>query len=150
VLVRRNIPQHGVEKVPKSGKIRSVPLTDRVGEVLDGLSRRQHWIGELDRVFVNELGGPFDAGHVRERFHKARQRAGIDYLRFHDLRHTFGTLAVRVFPLTDVKAYMGHADVQTTMIYVHHVPQHDAADKLSAALRAETTPLDLTVAADGI
>jgi integrase len=26
---------------------------------------------------------------------------------------------------------MGHADISTTMIYVHHVPQHDAADKLS-------------------
>jgi integrase len=55
-------------------------------------------------------------------------------------------LAVRVFPLTDVKAYMGHADVQTTMIYVHHVPQHDAARKLSVALRAETTALELTAA----
>ena len=71
--------------------------------------------------------------------------AGLGHLRLkddpivpYDLRQTFGTLAVRVFPLTDVKAYMGHADVQTTMLYVHHVPQHDAADKLSAALRAET------------
>jgi len=25
---------------------------------------------------------------------------------------------------------MGHADIATTMIYVHHVPQHDAADRL--------------------
>ncbi len=25
---------------------------------------------------------------------------------------------------------MGHADIQTTMLYVHHVPQHDAADRL--------------------
>jgi len=50
------------------------------------------------------------------------------------LRHTSGTLAVQAFPLTDVKAYMGHADVQTTMIYVHHVPRHDAADRLSRLL----------------
>jgi integrase len=35
---------------------------------------------------------------------------------------------------------MGHADIQTTMLYVHHVPQHDAADKLSAALSAEVGP----------
>ena len=27
------------------------------------------------------------------------------------------------FPLSDVKAYMGHADIATTMLYVHHVPQ---------------------------
>ncbi len=56
-------------------------------------------------------------------------------IRCHDLRHTFGTLAVQVFPLSDVKAYMGHADIATTMIYVHHVPQLDAAEKLSSALR---------------
>ncbi len=46
-------------------------------------------------------------------------------------RHAFGTLAVQAAPLTDVQAWMGHAQVQTTMIYVHYVPQHDAADKLS-------------------
>ena len=71
---------------------------------------------------------------------RRRFRAGLEALRFHDLRHTFGTLAVRVFPLTDVKALMGHADIQTTMLYVHHVPRHDAADKLSAALSAEVGP----------
>jgi Phage integrase family len=57
-------------------------------------------------------------------------RAGLKRLRFHDLRHTFGTLAVQAFPLSDVKAYMGHADISTTMVYVHRVPQHDAADRL--------------------
>ena len=25
---------------------------------------------------------------------------------------------------------MGHSAIETTMIYVHHVPQHDAADRL--------------------
>jgi hypothetical protein len=29
---------------------------------------------------------------------------------------------------------MGHADIATTMLYVHHVPQHDAAAKFSAAV----------------
>lgn len=36
---------------------------------------------------------------------------------------------------------MGHEDVSTTMIYVHHVPRHDAADKLSALLRSQPDPL---------
>jgi hypothetical protein len=62
-------------------------------------------------------------------------------LRLHDLRHTFGTLAVQAFPLTDVKAYMGHADISTTMIYVHHVPRIDAADRLSKLVAAaESVP----------
>ena len=45
---------------------------------------------------------------------------------------------MQAFSLTDVKAFMGHADIQTTMIYVHHVPQHDAADKLSRLLQTRT------------
>ena len=35
---------------------------------------------------------------------------------------------------------MGHADIQTTMIYVHHVPRHDAAARLSAVLQRESPP----------
>ena len=31
---------------------------------------------------------------------------------------------------------MGHADIQTTMIYVHHVPKVTAADELSRAVAA--------------
>jgi hypothetical protein len=46
---------------------------------------------------------------------------------------------VQEFALSDVKAYMCHADIATTMIYVHHVPQHDAADRLSARLARAST-----------
>src|SRR5215218_5740130 len=59
---------------------------------------------------------------------------------FHDLRHTFGTLAVQAFALSDVRASMGHADVQTTMLYVHHTPQHDAADRLGALVSKDSSP----------
>ena len=38
---------------------------------------------------------------------------------------------MQAFPLSDVRAFMGHADIQTTIVYVHHVPQADAAEKLS-------------------
>jgi integrase len=51
-------------------------------------------------------------------------------LTFHDLRPTFGSMAVPEFPLSDVTVMMGHADIQTTMIYIHYVPQYDAADIL--------------------
>jgi hypothetical protein len=33
--------------------------------------------------------------------------------------------------VTHVQAYMGHADIKTTMRYVHHVPKHDAAERFS-------------------
>ncbi len=139
VHVRRSYVERS-EGVPKSGRVRSVPMIDQVARALDGLSRREHFTGDEDLVFCNQVGEHFEDSALRRRFYAARDRAGLKPIRFHDLRHTFGTLAVQVFPLSDVKAYMGHADIATTMIYVHHVPQHDAAAKLSTALRVAASP----------
>jgi len=109
--------------------VRSVPLIDQAARALDGLSRREHFTDPDDLVFIGTGGEHFDDSALRRRFVKALHRSGLKRLRFHDLRHTFDTIAVQAFPLTDVKAYMGHADIATTMVYVHHVPQADAADK---------------------
>lgn len=133
IHVRRAFTK-GAEDVPKSGKARAVPMIDQVLVVLDELSRRANFTGDDDLVFVSPDGDYLEDSALRRRFYAALKAAGIKHLRFHDLRHSFGTLAVQVFPLSDVKAYMGHADIATTMIYVHHVPQHDAAAKLSAAV----------------
>lgn len=88
-------------------------------------------------MFCDPFGETLNDGAIRAAFHEALAAAGIErdrgtgkLLVFHDLRHTFGTLAVQALPLSDVKAYMGHADIDTTMTYVHHQPQHAAADRL--------------------
>jgi integrase len=134
--------------------VRSVPMTDQVAVVLDGLSRRDHGTGPEDLVFTLGFNEPFHQDTVRKRFYVALKRAGLGALRekgddtrpdnrivFHDLRHTFGTLAVQAFPLSDVMAMMGHAEISTTMIYVHHVPQHDAAARLTALLQRYAAPV---------
>jgi hypothetical protein len=125
--------------VMRSGDLRPLGGRDQVTVALDGLSRREEWTGEEDLAFVNPGGEHIEDSALRRRFYAALEAAGLEHIRFHDLRHSFGTLAVQVFPLTDVRAYMGHADIATTMIYVHHVPQVDAAEKLSAALRDAST-----------
>jgi integrase len=140
VHVRRGYT-HGAEGSPKSGRVRSVPLIDQAAEALDMLSRRERFTDADDLVFVDELGRHINDWRLRNRFHAALERAGLPRLRLHDLRHTFGTLAVQAFPLSDVKAYMGHADIATTMVYVHHVPRLDAADLLSRIVAAaESVP----------
>ena len=60
---------------------------------------------------------------------------------FNDLRHTFGTLGAAIWPLHDLQGYMGHSDIQTTMIYVHHVPKATAAEELSRAVAAAMAPV---------
>jgi hypothetical protein len=47
-----------------------------------------------------------------------------------------------------VKAFMGHADIDTTMIYVHHVAQHDAADRLGQVVEDAADPLGQNVSRD--
>ena len=44
---------------------------------------------------------------------------------------------MQAFPLSDVRAWMGHADIATTMRYVHYVPKHDAAQRLGWLLADE-------------
>ena len=133
VHVRRSFTRHEIGPT-KSGKVRSVPLVDQAARALDRLSRREHFTGEDDLVFVNAVGDAIEESAMRRRFYAALKRAGLGHIRFHDLRHTFGSIAVQAFQLTDVKAFMGDADIQTTMVYVHHVPQNDAAEKLSRLL----------------
>jgi integrase len=137
IRVRRSYTW-GAEGAPKSGKVRAVPLSDQPARALEGLSRRDHWTDDDDLVFVSSTGDFIDESALRRRFYKALKAAELPRMRFHDLRHTFGTLAVQAFSLTDVKAFMGHADIQTTMIYAHHVPQHDAAEKLTRLLGASS------------
>jgi integrase len=140
----------GREGLPKSGKVRSVPLVDQALVELDRLSQRPIARGPECHVFCNAVGHRLYDDLVRAAFYEALDAVDLGHLRrrpkpivFHDLRHTFGTLAVQVFPLSDVQAYMGHQDISTTMIYVHHVPRHDAADRLSDALRRSTqTPTE--------
>lgn len=141
VHVRRAWSQAAkVEKAPKLGKVRSVPLVDELAGPLDGLSRREHFTGDDDLVFCNNVGEHLDAWALRRRYEAALERAGLRRVRFHDLRHCFGSVAVRAFPPSDVQAMLGHAHVTTTIRYVHHRPGADDAAKLSSAFRGESVP----------
>lgn len=137
-------PKEAEEGPPKSHIARSVPLIDLAAAALDELSRRSQFTAPGDRVFCDPLGQTIYDGNLRDGLYAAMKAAGIDRDRgtgkefiFHDLRHTFGTLAVRAWPLSDVQAYMGHADISTTMLYVHHQSRARAADELGAVVSAE-------------
>lgn len=143
IHVRRALARAEIAE-PKSGKVRSVPLAREVAQALAKLGQRELWTDDADFVFVSPTGGYIDHSTSSRTFHEARERAGLRRLRFHDLRHSFGTLAVQRFPLSDVQAWMGHADIQTTMRYVHYVPKHDAAQRLDALLgEADTVAPDV-------
>jgi integrase len=125
---------------PKSGKVRSVPLAPEVAQALARLSQRGQWTSEDDLVFPGFGGGYLDASALYRRYKLALQRAGLRDLRFHDLRHTFGTRAISKASILQVKEWMGHADVQTTMQYLHYSPRPQDALLLAEAFRDDTLP----------
>ena len=80
-----------------------------------------------------------------ERYRKALIAADLaPSFGFHDLRHTFGTTMARQgVPLGTIQAWMGHADLATTQLYMHYAPAaHDAA-MIDAAFAG--TPTNLTI-----
>jgi integrase len=104
----------------------------QVARALADLRKREHFTSDDDLVFANVVGDVLDYPALYRRYKAAQKRAGVRLLRFHDLRHSFGTMAVRVFPITDVQTWMGHADIGTTRKYIHYSPQPEAAARLGA------------------
>ncbi len=136
----------GVEGRPKSGQGRTIPMVSRVAELLGEHLEAQRELQieqptSEDRVF-HEFFHPLGPGYLLRHYDAATRRAGLRPLRFHDLRHSFITMAVRVYPITDVQHYAGHADIKTTLRYVHFKPQTDAAALLDAHLAEQNGEAD--------
>jgi integrase len=128
----------GVLTTPKSGKVRSVPMAPDVATALASLGQRPQWTGDDDLVFFGPAGTFLDGRALRRRYITAVKRAGLRPLRFHDLRHTFGTRMIAKADIRRVQEWMGHADVQTTMKYLHYVPRGEDAALVAAAFAIDT------------
>jgi integrase len=106
-----------------------------VSEALARLGQCQERADEDDLVFPGAAGGYLDASALYRRYKAALGRAGLRDLRFHDLRHTFGTQVIgnpRV-SILQLKEWMGHADIDTTMKYLHFAPRTADADLIADA-----------------
>jgi integrase len=143
IRVERSVDR-GVTGTTKSGKGRSVPMVEQVAQALARLGQREHFTGREDLVFPGSAGAHLDASALRRRYVDARKRANLRPIRFHDLRHTFGSLAINRGSIVQVQAWMEHADVDTTMRYLHHKSRRDDAKLLTTAFAVpESLPMGL-------
>jgi integrase len=83
----------------------------------------------------------------RAGYKEALGHAAFGPLRFHDLRHTFGTRMIAKADIRRVQEWMGHADIQTTVRYLHYAPRSEDAELVAEAFRLESAPRDSQTAA---
>lgn len=111
---------------PKSRRSsRAVPMADRLAGELERHFQRSRYQADDDLVFCHpDTGRPYDSSKLRRRFKTAIRRAGVRDVRFHDLRHSYGTaMAAAGAPIRSLMEWMGHADLQTTLRYADYSPQ---------------------------
>jgi integrase len=135
IVVQRAISADVEAGSTKSRRARDVPLPDQAAGALDRISQRRDFTSPDDFVFVNRLGRRLDASALRRRVERARDAAGLRPLRFHDLRHTYGSLLVAGgVDLASVKAAMGHSRITTTERYLHARSASEMAGRFTRAL----------------
>ncbi len=88
------------------------------------------WVAPERDAFL--FSGPKTEGLRRATFDTAWRRArtavGVEYLHFHDLRHTGNTLAASTGASTkELMARMGHASPRAALIYQHATEERDEA-----------------------
>lgn len=133
----------------KGGRGRTVPMVPEVAQVLAKLLGRERFTGSDDPVFPSETGGYIDGSALRRRYREAQARAALRPLRFHDLRHTFGSLgARRAESARELQEWLGHADARTTARYMHYKSRGNEAQRLAGAFSVVEEPVEATLSAE--
>jgi len=91
-------------------------------------------------VFLNSKGGLLSGQTLNKWWSKARATAGIPYVRFHDLRHYAGTMAVVYGGATEFEAMrmLGQEDSKVLRLYLDEVRgrQREIADNTPSLVSA--------------
>jgi integrase len=149
--------RHTVDYIPGYGRVESEPKTAHSRRrivlpqfVVEAL--KQHRALQLEArlhsgaswqeqglVFPNRRGGYFSRARLYSLFKRILKEAGLQDMRFHDLRHSAATilLSMGVHPKV-VQEILGHSTIGTTMnIYSHVLPSlhHDAMDDMDRFFR---------------
>jgi integrase len=136
---------------PKSARSRrTIPLAMAARQAIETQRTRRRfasnaagtaWQDRDGLVFTNAVGRPLDPSAVSRTFGKARERARVPRVRFHDLRHSAATtLLAQGVPLAVISEWLGHSGIAiTAAAYAAVVPElmTDAADAMDRALGGE-------------
>ena len=114
---------------------RTLPLARDTIDVLDQQKKK---VGASPWVFPGPTGDPMSPDSVLHMLHRVLKRAGLPRVRFHDLRHTFATLALQNgVDVKTVSGMLGHYSAGFTLDTYTHVTtsaQRQAAEAMEHVL----------------
>jgi integrase len=121
----------------KNGSVRTVPLTKKAASVLEMAVNHSVRPSDTDLIFwgdaKDKASGERKPYDFTEAWEEARNRAGLPYLHFHDLRHEAVSRLVEVgLGDQEVAAISGHKTMQMLKRYTH-LRAEDLVEKLDKA-----------------
>ncbi len=111
----------------KGSKQRKVPIGKSALEWLEKYLalRKKHKNTENKTLFVSVLGKSLTRQTIAEFVKKYAEKAGLEDVSPHTLRHSFAThLLQHGADTRSVQTMLGHADISTTQIYTHLTENH--------------------------
>ncbi|OUN18720.1 site-specific integrase [Pseudoflavonifractor sp. An85] len=98
---------------------RTLPLAE---DTVSVLKEQRKKVGNSPWVFPSPNGGPISPDSVLHMLHRVLKRAGLPKVRFHDLRHTFATLALQNgVDVKTVSGMLGHFSAGFTLDTYAHI-----------------------------
>ena len=98
---------------------RTLPLS---ADAISVLKMQKCKVGNSEWVFPSPTGGPMSPDSVLHMLQRVLKRAGLPRIRFHDLRHTFATMALQNgVDVKTVSSMLGHYSAGFTLDTYAHV-----------------------------
>lgn len=123
----------------KGGKARTVIIPGDLCRTLDRFLRWKRRAGypvenESPLIAARRTDRFMSSRALQKMFSRLQAAAGINPHRFHDLRHTYGSYLLRASgnDLVFVRDQLGHADIETTTVYLHALNAEKAVNALYA------------------
>lgn len=140
IHVRTALNRKRQDAAPKTERaVRSVILMAALAQALRQHKTETTFNRPDDYVFTTRTGTPHHAPHIGLRVLKpALEKAGLEPIRWHDLRHTFASLLIASGAnITFISRQLGHASSQITLsCYGHLLDREEQARRTRAMLEA--------------
>ena len=141
--IKRQLTTKGISVPKTKSSIRTVLLPPDMLELLRDMKK----MAKYDWIFPSPVkeGEPRNPTAITKRFRIMLERAHCKHVRFHDLRHTFATMALENgMDVKTLSAMIGHVSSETTLNIYSHVTdtmRAQAAVKIDREIGGTDAPM---------